>query len=112
MKPLFSRDRLSNIRNRQGFTQKALAAKIKELSDAESDTIDVVISRHERGIMSPSADYLGWYAKALGVSSDYLLTLTDSTRPHDLSYDETLVLDAYRNGKLDELLKLIRNTKG
>ena len=88
------RDRLRKRRDEMGFTQQ-------ELADVTSISI-AQIQRYEdeEGTTTPSVDKLGALAKALDVSADYLMGLSD--HPHgevtfkDLSPEEQRLITAYR----------------
>jgi transcriptional regulator with XRE-family HTH domain len=61
--------RLSQMRKKQGLSQEALGEKL--------DTTGVAIGRYERDEVTPSVEIATRLAKALGVSLDYLVGLTD-----------------------------------
>lgn len=78
-------DRLKEIRQKRGITQEALA---KSVSISPSS-----ISLYERGIREPNLNMLISIAKALDVSTDYLLGLTNnefriSSELKDLSFED------------------------
>lgn len=88
------RDRLRQRRDEKGYTQQELA---------EATGISIAqIQRYEdeEGTTMPSVDKLGALAKALDVSADYLMGLSD--HPHgeltfkDLSPEEQRLITAYR----------------
>lgn len=56
--------RILEHRKRLGLTQRALAERVGVVSD--------VVSKHERGVLGVGSDTLMAYAKALGVSAEYL----------------------------------------
>ena len=66
-------DRLKNIRIESGKTQQELA---KELGISLS-----ALGNYERGDRTPDADFLVSMAKLFGITSDYILGLSDSPRP-------------------------------
>jgi transcriptional regulator with XRE-family HTH domain len=71
-KPKLQIDRLRHARQELGWSQRELARRCG-LGDAQ-------VNKYENGHTDPSATYLGIIAIALGVSSDYLLGMTDNPR--------------------------------
>jgi len=65
--------RLKFIRKQLGITRKELG-KITGIDPS-------LISRYERGERTPTIDNLSIIAKALNISADYLLGLTDNPTP-------------------------------
>lgn len=88
------RDRLRKRRDEMGFTQQELA-DVTGISIAQIQRYE-----DEEGTTMPSVDKLGALAKALDVSADYLMGLSD--HPHgevafkDLSPGEQRLITAYR----------------
>lgn len=83
------KERLSNILNERGISQKWLA-------DA-ANTKEATISRYVNGVnKSARLEILHDMAKALHVTTDYLLGLSDVPYPKEsLSAEETVVLAAF-----------------
>jgi transcriptional regulator with XRE-family HTH domain len=85
-------DRLREIRERRGISQRELA-RLCGFSE-------VMIYRYESGISDPSATNLTVIAEKLGVSTDYLLGLNDSPDgPIDnteLSEVERTIIESFR----------------
>src|SRR3972149_1828956 len=96
-------DRLRKYREIQGLTQEELAER--------ADLQPLQIWRYENGKTKPDGDTIANLAVALGISSDYLLGLTDEPTPHyrmgDLSPQEYRVLAAMRRGEVIEAIKEI-----
>ncbi len=73
------------------------------------------ILRYELGQQIPSADALRALAKALEVSTDYLLYLSDAptgrAEEAELSHVERRLLYAFRNGDLKDLLRIVVEAK-
>jgi len=96
-------ERIREMRERRGISQDELSART---GISKKD-----ISRYENDKSMPGADYLGAIAKALNVSSDYLLGFIDEPlRPlteRDLSPDELKLLDKYRNGEFVQMIKIL-----
>lgn len=63
-------DKLKTSRKNAGMTQAQLAEKIQKASGT--------ISAYEQGLKYPSIDVLVQICEILGISSDYLLGLTDN----------------------------------
>lgn len=86
-------DRMRQSREASNLTQDDLA---------ERAGIEVLqIWRYESGKTKPKTDMLIKIAKALHVSADYLLGLTDDPKGHavdDLTEQETEVIEALRSG--------------
>lgn len=85
-------DRLRQLREVRGWTQQELAdmCGVNKLQ----------VHRYETGITAPPADKLRRLAEVFGVSSDYLLGLTDDPqvlwRDPLLNDDERAVIDVLR----------------
>lgn len=95
-------DRLREEREKAGISQRELARRCG-LSPTQ-------VYRYEIGDNEPSAVVLGNMARELGVTTDYLLGLSDS--PHgyssgDLNTDERKLLDAFSAGDSIKMLTLI-----
>lgn len=92
-------ERLKKIRQKRGVTQESLA-KIVSISPSS-------ISLYERGIREPNLSMLISIAKALDVSTDYLLGLTNneyhiSSEPECLTFENLKrILQSYID-KTDE----------
>ncbi len=65
-------DRLRAARQSRGWSQREMARQCR-LGEAQ-------VNKYEKGHTDPSATYLATMAEALGVSTDYLLGLTDKPR--------------------------------
>ena len=95
-------DRLARIREQRGLSQAELAEMVSLNSQQ--------IYRYENGRTEPDGEIVARIAVALGVSSDYLLGLTDYETPYidaDLTESERLALDAWRRGEKYEAIKVI-----
>ncbi len=96
-------DRLKELRERSGHTQESLAELLgKDIKQ---------IWRWEAGKAAPSADALVDLAKALNVSTDYLLGVSDNPttkdQPESLTVQEWEVITALRRGEKLEAVKAI-----
>lgn len=67
-------ERLREARNKAGLTQDDLAVR--------TGVGKSQIQRYERGASDPTADYVARIAKALRISSDWLLGLVDDPEGH------------------------------
>lgn len=99
-------DRLRQIREALDYTQEYLA----ELLDLGV----LQIYRYENGKNEPSGELVAKMSQLLGVSSDYLLGLTDDPTPGNmeslnLSAKERAILAALRRGERIEAIKIIAN---
>lgn len=65
--------RIYEHRKRLGLTQRELGDLVGVSTDA--------VSRHERGVLGVGSDALMAYARALGVSAEYLVGEVEATRP-------------------------------
>lgn len=83
-------ERMRNIRKLRGHTQESLA----ELLNVGKMTI----SRWERGEAEPEMDNIVRLAKALNVSTDYLLSLDDEPQKDKQQPLEKRVLEMLRMG--------------
>ncbi len=85
-------DRLRILREENGLSQRELA---RRCGMAVS-----IVSKYENGESDPSSTYLKLMAEQLGVSTDYLLGVSDDRRRKSddlkLSEEEWAVLDALR----------------
>jgi transcriptional regulator with XRE-family HTH domain len=99
----FLTTRLKEMRNKAGYTQEELAARLG-MGIRQ-------IYRYEAGENEPTADVVSRLAKELQCTSDYLLGLSDNPLPtmsiDDLSADETKLLIAYRRGQTKEALQIL-----
>jgi len=84
--------RLREAREQKGLTQRQLA-RICGLGINQ-------INRYENGTSDPVSETLKTIASAIGVSTDYLLGLTDEptgiAAPSEIKPDEREILDTYR----------------
>lgn len=98
-------DRIREARKNAGHTQASLA----ELIGAHSKNI----SRWEANEYIPEAETIALLAKALNVSADYLLGITDdpkrTARESDLSEQELEIIMALRRNDLKAVMKAIIN---
>jgi transcriptional regulator with XRE-family HTH domain len=89
---LFKGDRLREIREKRGLSQRELAERC--------NISDLQVHRYEVGKNDPSASILGVMAGTLGVSTDYLLGIVSNPDPHalpnDLEEAEHDLLETYR----------------
>lgn len=87
-------ERIREARTRAKHNQTSLAELI--------NTSPKNVSRWESGEYTPEAPTIGLIAKALNVSADYLLGLTDdpkrSTRESDFTQEEIEIIMALRRG--------------
>lgn len=99
-------DRLRNIREALNYTQEQLSEMLG---------VGVLqIYRYESGKNTPSGEIVAKIAQTLGVSTDYLLGLTDEPIPPSmqgvqLNARERAILAALRRGERMEAIKLIAN---
>jgi transcriptional regulator with XRE-family HTH domain len=95
-------DRLKSLREQRGWSQRELS----RLCGLGITTI----SGYERGEFDVSATHLGIIAKKLGVSTDYLLGLTDDPRglfdSSELSDDERTIVQAFRRGSWRQVIQV------
>lgn len=96
-------DRLKSAREARQLTQKDLGDRVG-INDKQ-------IWRYENGLNSPNADTLTDLAKALEVSLDYLVGLSDQPTGHvsedNLTPDERRLIWAYRHGYMVEAFKVV-----
>jgi transcriptional regulator with XRE-family HTH domain len=94
--------RLRALRESQGYSREQFALKI-DLGTAQ-------LNRYERGESDATADVLARIARALGVSADYLIGLTDNPLQNevgDLRPNEAAMIAALRRGDYKEAIKLM-----
>ncbi len=94
--------RLRELREEHGYSRRELAEKI--------DVAERQLVRYEQGDNDATADVLARIAKALGVSSDYLIGLSDQAAPqlnHDLTPDEVAIIAARRRGDYKAAMKTL-----
>jgi transcriptional regulator with XRE-family HTH domain len=95
-------DRLTKIRELRDLSQ----AKLAEMVGLHYQQI----SRYETGKTEPDGEIVARIAKALQVSTDYLLGLVDTPTPYidaDLTERERQALAAWRRGDRFEAIKVI-----
>lgn len=95
-------DRLTLIRLNRGLTQSELAER--------SNIHENNIGRYERGEVQPKADTIIELARALNVSTDYLLGVTDYPGQYiegELTPHEREAIAAWRRGDKVEAIKAI-----
>ncbi len=89
----FRPDRLREVREKKGLTQRQLAIRC--------EVTEFQISRYETGKTEPSLSNLAVLAGQLGVSADYLLNLSNEGEKHfgdtDITEDERIILETYRS---------------
>jgi transcriptional regulator with XRE-family HTH domain len=99
---LLRTDRLRESREQRGWSQRELA-RLCDLGENQ-------IHRYEAGKADPSATHLRLIADRLGVSTDYLLGLSDNPRGQlgdsELNEDERAVLEAFRRDQWSGVVKL------
>lgn len=88
----FRSERLKELREQQGYTQREFSA-VCGVSETQ-------ISRYEKDRMLPTLPNLELIAHHLDVSIDYLVGLIDEPHKHfgdrNMTDEESLVLDTYR----------------
>jgi len=97
-------DRLKLARIEAGHTQESLA----ELLNIDTRQI----WRYENSESEPKGDMVARLARALNVSTDYLLDLTGDPTPHDMESEqltsiERAVISAWRQGQPLEAIRII-----
>ncbi|MEP7284378.1 MAG: helix-turn-helix transcriptional regulator [Chloroflexota bacterium] len=95
-------DRLKTLREQRGWTQRELAQRAG-IGDSQ-------INKYEAGSHDPSATSIKSIAEQLGVSTDYLLGLTDHPRGSygdALTPEERQWVGAYASGDNTTLLEMI-----
>jgi transcriptional regulator with XRE-family HTH domain len=95
-------DRLREIREKKGLTQRELA-HLCGMNEHQ-------VFRYENGKSDPSATYLGLIAHELGVSTDYLLGLSDYPNGQfgeTLQPDQRRLLKAYESGDSATIMELV-----
>ena len=100
-------DRLKSIREESKLTQDDLAEML--------GIGTLQINRYENGKTEPSGDVVAKLARALHISSDYLLGLTDDPTPNSLSgglsSKERAVLAALRRADSLRSIRVIVNNE-
>lgn len=97
-------DRLRELRDEFGYSRERLAVLL-EISESS-------IPRYENGQNIPSADVVLKIAKLFGVTSDYLLGLSDERdgrAEENFSPSERAALTAWRNKNYREAIRIIVN---
>jgi repressor LexA len=101
--PDMKSDRLREVREQRGLTQKDLAERTGLAANS--------VYRYETGENDPAGDILARLARELDVSSDYLLGLVDDPKAilteEDLSPMERKLLQAVRKGLIVEALETL-----
>jgi len=95
-------DRIKEWREKHGWSQRELG-RLCGLAEAQ-------INKYEKGRTDPSATFLKIIAETLGVSSDYLLGLSDKPNGQlgdTLKPEERQLLDAYVANDNTTLLEMI-----
>lgn len=105
---MLSGGRFKELREKHGYTHEELA----ELLGIGTTQI----WRYENEKTDPSTKILGRIAKVFGVSTDYLLGLSDDPisgmRIDNLSQREKMVLAAMRRGEVVEAIRLMATSNG
>ncbi len=93
--------RLRDLREALGYSREYLA----ELIDLGATQLN----RYERGESDATADVLARLAKVLGVTTDYLVGLSDRVDAYDkdMSPDELALIAARRRGDFREAIRLL-----
>lgn len=96
-------DRFRSLRESKNYTHEELA-ELLQLGTSQ-------IWRYENNKTDPAGDVLARIAKIFGVSTDYLLGLTDDPTPSvdNLTTRERAVLAAMRHGDVVEAIKVMVN---
>lgn len=85
-------DRLKSIRKQRGLSQRELA-RLCSLGETQ-------INKYESGLSEPNVESLKLMSERLGVSTDYLLGVTDEPHGHlgdgEVSDEEGQILDTFR----------------
>lgn len=96
-------DRLKQIRIYRGHTQESLA-ELLGIGNRQ-------IWRYENGETEPDGEMIARIARALDITTDYLLGLSDDPQPelqsNDLLPSERAVISAMRRGDKLEAIKFI-----
>lgn len=98
----FRVDRLRQTREKRGLTQRELARSC--------DIGENQINRYESGSGEPSIANLASIAHVLGVSTDYLLGLSElpaATTEEALKPEERKLINAYWNGDSATIMELV-----
>lgn len=99
--------RLKATRERQGLSQEKLGVIIGASRQQ--------VHAWEKQETAPNGETVKLLVRALGVSSDYLLELSDDPAggaANDLSVDERYALEAWRRGDKLDAIKVIAGAKG
>lgn len=95
-------ERLRKLRDDASYTQEELAEKLRVHPRQ--------IHRYESGATDPNGEIVARIAKVFGVTTDYLLGLTDDPLGRidesDLSPLERRLIAAFRRGELSEALDI------
>lgn len=97
-------NRLKAVRRAMGMTQEQL--------ESVSGVSQASISRMEQEDVNAGGQNLAAVARALEVSTDYLLGLTDDPRPArtdvEITLEEWAILRALRDGDIERAAALVR----
>ena len=96
------KERLRSLREQHGWSQRELA-RLCGFGEAQ-------IRKYENGETDPSSTNLRIMAKKFGVSSDYLIGLTDDSRGNlgdSLTIEERQLLDAYASADSATIMELV-----
>lgn len=96
-------NRLKAVRRARGLTQEQLAEMI--------DVNVLQIYRWETEKNDPSSSFVAEIACVLNTSIDYLMGLTDESdiQESDLAPDEQQLINAYRAGKVWDIIRLLND---
>lgn len=95
-------DRVKYLRNRKGYTHEELA-ELLAVSVSQ-------IWRYEADKIDPSSDVVARLARLFGVTTDYLVGLSDEPTPPiagELSEKERKIVSALRHGEPMEAIRMI-----
>lgn len=94
-------ERLKEMREKRGLSQTDLSER--------ADVSKRQIGRYEHGKGDPTSDTLARIARALDVSGDYLIGLTDAPRSYvqstDLTEDEAELIGLFRRGDIESVFR-------
>lgn len=104
---MFREDRFRQLRLKMGYTHEEMAERL--------NTSTRMIARYEKDT-NPTGEIIAKMAQELGVSTDYLLDLTDDPSPHlvvdNLTPKEKTVLSAMRRGEVVEAIRVLITPNG
>lgn len=96
-------NRIRRLREANGYTQEEFGKMLGEKGKQQ-------VYKWEKGDHIPNGEAVAKIARALNVTTDYLLGLTNDPQGHitedDLSPMERLLVNAYRRGDFQELMRI------